>query len=69
MAPASDYKLNWTDQTRRVDNLGLAFTAGGYLYLDLWRRHGRSIARRLYHGLPDGLRRRVANITNRNRAS
>lgn len=69
MAPASDYKLNWTDQTRRIDDFGLAFTAGGYLYLDLWRRHGRSMARRLYHALPDGLRRRVANVANKNRAS
>lgn len=69
MAPASDYKMNWTDETRRIDDLGLPLTAAGYLYLELWRRHGRTMVRRLYHGLPDGLRRHVADMTNRNRAS
>ena len=69
MPPVSDYKLNWTDETRRIDNFGLALTAGGYLYINLWRRRGRSIARRLYHGLPDSLRRHVTELTNKNRAS
>lgn len=69
MAPASDYKMNWTDQIKRIDDFGLPLTAGGFLYLDLWRRHGRMIARKLYHGLPDGLRRQVSGLTNRNRAS
>lgn len=69
MAPASDYKMSWTDQTRRIDDFGLALTAGGYLYLDLWRRLGRTMARRAYHGLPEGLRRHVADMTNKNRAS
>ncbi|MDH3663479.1 MAG: GNAT family N-acetyltransferase [Alphaproteobacteria bacterium] len=69
MAPASDYKMNWTDQARQIDDFGLALTASGYLYLDLWRRHGRSMARRLYHGLPDGVRRHVAGMANKNLAS
>lgn len=60
MAPASDYKMNWTDEAVRIDDFALAFTARGYLYLDLWRRQGRAVARRLYHGLPDGIRRHVA---------
>ncbi len=69
MAPASDYKLNWTDQLRRIDDFALAFSARGFLYLDLWRRHGRSIARRLYHSLPDGVRRQVAARTNKSLTS
>lgn len=69
MAPASDYKRSWTDQTRRIDDFGLAFSTSGYLYLDLWRRHGRSMARRLYRGLPHGLRRHVSELTNKSRAS
>jgi CelD/BcsL family acetyltransferase involved in cellulose biosynthesis len=69
MPPVSDYKMNWTDETRRIDDFGLALTTGGYLYIDLWRRRGRSMARRLYHGLPDSLRRHVTELTNKNRAS
>ena len=33
MAPATDYKMNWTDQTRRIDDFGLALTAGGFFIL------------------------------------
>jgi CelD/BcsL family acetyltransferase involved in cellulose biosynthesis len=68
MPPVSDYKMNWTDETRKIDDFGLALTAGGYLYIDLWRRRGRSMARRLYHGLPDSLRRHVTELTNKSRA-
>ena len=59
--------MNWTDETRQIDDFGLALTAGGYVYIDLWRRRGRSMARRLYHSLPDGLRRHVTEFTNKNR--
>ncbi|MEM7045230.1 MAG: GNAT family N-acetyltransferase [Pseudomonadota bacterium] len=69
MAPASAYKMNWTDESRRIDDFGLAFNARGYLYLDLWRRNGRSMARRLYHGLPDSIKRHVADLTGGRRAS
>ena len=69
MAPASDYKMNWTDQTKRIDDLGLALSPGGVLYLDLWRRHGRSMARMLYHSLPDAVRRRISALTNPKRTS
>lgn len=60
MAPASDYKMNWTDQAMRIDDFALAFSMSGYLYLDLWRRQGRVVARHLYHRLPDGIRRHIA---------
>ena len=69
MAPASDYKLNWTKSLRQIDDFGLALTPGGYLYLEVWRRHGRSAAKRLYHALPDSLRRQMSRVTNRNRIS
>ncbi len=69
MPPVSDYKLNWTDETRQLDDFGLALTAGGYLYIDLWRRRGRSMAKRLFHGLPNSFRRHVTELTNKNRAS
>lgn len=68
MAPASDYKLNWTKSCRRIDDFGLPFTPGGYLYLEVWRRHGRAMAKRLYNSLPDSLRRHVSQATNKNNA-
>jgi hypothetical protein len=69
MAPASDYKLNWTKSVRQIDDFGLALTPGGYLYLEVWRRHGRTMARRLYQALPDSLRRPIAKATSMNQAS
>ncbi len=66
MAPRSDYKLNWTKSIRRIDDFGLPLTPGGYLYLEVWRRHGRAMAKRLYETLPDSLRRPLSQATNRN---
>ena len=60
MAPASDYKLNWTKSVHAIDDLGLPLTASGYLYLDLWRRHGRVALKQLYQALPENLRRSFA---------
>ncbi len=66
MAPASDYKLNWTKSLRRIDDFGLPLTPGGYLYLEVWRRHGRTAAKRLYETLPENLRRSISAATNKN---
>lgn len=68
MAPASDYKLNWTKSLRRIDDFGLPLTPGGYLYLEVWRRHGRAAVKRLYETLPENLRRSISEATNKNHA-
>jgi CelD/BcsL family acetyltransferase involved in cellulose biosynthesis len=64
MPPKVDYKLTWTDKTKRVDQLTASFTAHGRLVLDLWLMRLDPALRKLSHRLPRGVRRRLAELVN-----
>lgn len=57
MAPASSYKLKWTKASKRIDDLSLALTPKGYLYLDIWHQKLRKLAKWSYNHVPTRLRR------------
>lgn len=64
MPPKVDYKLTWTDKTKRVDQLTVSFTARGRLLLDVWLTRLDPALRKLSHRLPHGVRRRLAALVN-----
>lgn len=66
MAPASAYKLKWAKTSKQIDDLSLALSSKGFLYLDLWRRKLRNLVKWGYERIPDWSRRLVASLTNRN---
>ena len=47
LAPADDYKLEWTDTTVGVADYVAARTLGGYVYRRVWLGWGREAAKRL----------------------
>jgi CelD/BcsL family acetyltransferase involved in cellulose biosynthesis len=66
MAPASDYKLTWSDRTKKLQALTLPFTTKGYVVLSLLDRL-MPATRRVLHLLPRGFRKRLLNFVLRNR--
>jgi len=67
MAPASDYKLTWSDRRRRLHVLAMPFTFKGYLLLDILTAKIIPATRAAGRLLPHGLRRRLLNPLLRNR--
>ena len=66
MAPASDYKLTWSDRTKRLQALTLPFTTKGHL-LSLLADRLIPATRRVLRLLPQAWRKRLLNLVLRNR--
>jgi CelD/BcsL family acetyltransferase involved in cellulose biosynthesis len=64
MPPKVDYKMAWTEKTKRVEQLSVSFTARGRLVLDLWLTRVDPALRKLSHRLPRGVRRWLAALVN-----
>ena len=64
MPPKVDYKMTWTDMTRRVDTFAAPFTVRGRLVLDLWLARCDPALRKVSHRLPPAIRRRLATLIN-----
>ena len=64
MPPKVDYKMTWTDMTRRVDTFAAPFTIRGRLVLDLWLARLDPALRKVSHRLPPAIRRRLATLIN-----
>ncbi|TDH58462.1 GNAT family N-acetyltransferase [Dankookia rubra] len=64
MPPKADYKMTWTDKTRRLDSFALSVTVRGRLILDFWLTRIDPFLRRMSHHLPQGVRRRFAAFVN-----
>jgi CelD/BcsL family acetyltransferase involved in cellulose biosynthesis len=67
MAPASDYKLTWSERTRRLQVLSLPFTTKGYVVLSVVGDRLIPATRRVLHLLPRAFRKRLLNLLLRNR--
>ena len=65
MAPASDYKLDWTDCTKRLDVAVLPITVKGRIALCAGAMLDSDWARRLSHALPEALRKALIRRINR----
>jgi len=64
MPPKVDYKMTWTDSTRRLDSFIAAFTVRGRLVLRLWLTHLEPALRRVSHSFPPRIRRKLAALVN-----
>ena len=64
LAPASDYKLEWSDCTKKVETMSLSFSLKGRLSMDA-ARWVMPKARRLSRMLPEPLRRSLVRRLNR----
>ena len=65
MAPASEYKLNWSKGIHQTNDFQLAFSITNRLYFALWHRGLRSLLRRGMQMLGDPIRRQVTSLLNR----
>jgi CelD/BcsL family acetyltransferase involved in cellulose biosynthesis len=68
MAPASDYKLTWSDRRRPLHMLAMPFTFKGYVLLEILMAKIVPATRTAARLLPHALRRRLLNPLLRNRA-
>jgi CelD/BcsL family acetyltransferase involved in cellulose biosynthesis len=68
MAPASDYKLTWSDRTRQLHVVTMPFTVKGYVSLSILADRLVPATRRALHLLPQGVRKRFLNLLLRNRS-
>jgi CelD/BcsL family acetyltransferase involved in cellulose biosynthesis len=67
MAPASDYKLTWSDHTRKLQALTMPFTIKGYFLLSILGDRVIPATQRMSRLLPHAVRRRLLNLLLRNR--
>ncbi len=65
MAPASDYKLEWSDTTKQLDTFSMSFTARGYLLHEVMINILRPLVRAASRLIPQLLRRRLIGLLNR----
>jgi CelD/BcsL family acetyltransferase involved in cellulose biosynthesis len=67
MAPASDYKLTWSDRTRRLHNIVMPFTVHGYMLLNIFTGKLLPATRSASRLLPHAVRKCLLNplLTNR----
>jgi CelD/BcsL family acetyltransferase involved in cellulose biosynthesis len=56
MSPASDYKLSWSDDTKRIDDYAVALTPKGWAHLEFWTKRLRPLIKATYHVLPQPVR-------------
>lgn len=66
MAPASDYKLDWTDRTKRLDSASLPITLKGRIAIYASAAMGAPWARRLSRALPQSARKALIRRLSRN---
>jgi CelD/BcsL family acetyltransferase involved in cellulose biosynthesis len=67
MAPAIDYKLTWSDRTRKLHVVTMPFTGKGYVMLSILVGRVIPAIRWLSHLLPQAVRKRFLNLLLRNR--
>lgn len=65
MPPSSDYKLQWTDQTRTLDAFSTSFNAAGRIDLDILTKHILPGLKSAGRRLPMSIRRRLTSLVNR----
>ncbi len=69
MAPASDYKLTWTDRARKLHVLAMPFTIRGYVLLNILADKVIPVTRSASRLLPQAIRKRLLNPLLANRIS
>ena len=62
MSPPSEYKMAWSNETRRIDDYAHALTIMGRGYLLIWCKGVRPLLRILFHALPAPMRSRIAAV-------
>jgi CelD/BcsL family acetyltransferase involved in cellulose biosynthesis len=59
MSPASDYKLSWSSDTKRIDDYALSLSAKGWMHLEIWTKRLRPSIKWSYNRLPQRVRLRL----------
>jgi CelD/BcsL family acetyltransferase involved in cellulose biosynthesis len=65
MAPASDYKLDWTNRTKRLDTAVIPMTIRGRITISLQKLWTTPWVRDLSHTLPEPIRKALVRKLNR----